>query len=654
MLRTSHARLVVGLVAALAMGGASWSVTAASADEVVQPNAATAIDPDGYQCPLNGFSGFEGFANGTALASGTVSGLSFTTATSAAWHVDDFATGSFDGKYPAGAFTSEQTHFATPPVGSVSPKIVFTAGRAKTFSALVAGEPTITLEARDQNGVLLATAGSLARPSGRHMIKFLITRASADIASLTLTGTGGHFFAVDSICTDAPQVPSGQLLLTKVEGPPGTPSYIFGTGFGPSENVNITLAGKFLASQSTNAAGKFELALPIPATAPPGSQKIVATGQGGKVGTATFYVHTDWDQVGYNAGRSGFNPLEKVLCQGNAGTLHQAWAAETGGRATAAAIESGAVFFNSSNAAAYAFKESAPGPTAAQIWRLPTGGKILAAPAVEGDLAFIASGDGNVYGVRTSADPAELEPTKVWTYPTGQLLTRSPVVNAGKLYFTSAKGRVYAVNTATGTAVWGPIDLHVKVHTTLALDATRLYVGADDGNVYVIARSNGAILRTIALGGGVMHSSPVVASGTLFVGSFDGILSAWSTTTFNRLWAKDTNFALTSSPTVAAGLVFIGRGDPNGTLQARSVTNGKILWSAQTGGALSSKPAFANNVVYVGTATGTLRAYSIQGAPLFSAPIGGAASEVSVTNGAVYVGSGDNHLYKFIPTSSCL
>ena len=58
---------------------------------------------------------------------------------------------------------------------------------------------------------------------------------------------------------------------------------------------------------------------------------------------------------------------------------------------------------------------------------------------------------------------------------------------------------------------------------------------------------------------------------------------------------------VSSSPAVADGMVFVGSYDDK--LYALNATDGKLVWSYLTGGMVVSSPAVANGVIYVGCMT---------------------------------------------------
>jgi outer membrane protein assembly factor BamB len=94
---------------------------------------------------------------------------------------------------------------------------------------------------------------------------------------------------------------------------------------------------------------------------------------------------------------------------------------------------------------------------------------------------------------------------------------------------------------------------------------------------------------------------------------------------------------------VAKGLVYIGasvtgeHGSSSGALYALNARTGKTVWSAPVASSITSSPSVANGVVYVGSDDGTLYAFNAKtGAEL--AAVAGVAGQSSptVANGVVY------------------
>jgi parallel beta-helix repeat protein len=110
-------------------------------------------------------------------------------------------------------------------------------------------------------------------------------------------------------------------------------------------------------------------------------------------------------------------------------------------------------------------------------------------------------------------------------------------------------------------------------------------------------------------------------------------------------WNFTAGAAVSSSPAVANGIVYVGSDDAN--VYALDQYTGAQIWKFQTGGKVRSSPAVAGGRVYVGSfdhKVYCLDAYTgIQiwnyttGLRVFSSPV--------VAGGAVYVGSEDNETY---------
>ncbi|TMC22188.1 MAG: hypothetical protein E6J34_07175 [Chloroflexi bacterium] len=149
--------------------------------------------------------------------------------------------------------------------------------------------------------------------------------------------------------------------------------------------------------------------------------------------------------------------------------------------------------------------------------------------------------------------------------------------------------------------------------------------------------------------GNSIASSPTVANGLVYVGSYDGELYAFNATTGQQQWASaPTGSPIFSSPAVMGDLVYIGC--KNGKLYAFDAASGLQRWVVATGDIVDSSPTVSNGVIYVGSADYKL--YALDAAngqqKWVSAPTGNyIASSPAVANGFVYVASEDHKLYAF-------
>jgi hypothetical protein len=194
-----------------------------------------------------------------------------------------------------------------------------------------------------------------------------------------------------------------------------------------------------------------------------------------------------------------------------------------------------------------------------------------------------------------------------------------------------------------------------------------VYVGSYDDNVYALNAATGALVWKYATGSYV-GSSPAVASGVVYVGSYDDNVYAFSSstdwpmfhhdllhsgyststapTTNQTLWTYTTGSLVFSSPAVVGGVVYVGSYD-NKTY-ALNASTGALVWSYTTGFFVPSSPAVSGGLVYVGSEDGKFYALSAStGALVWSYRTGLVGSSPAVVGGVVYVSSWDEKVYAF-------
>ena len=108
----------------------------------------------------------------------------------------------------------------------------------------------------------------------------------------------------------------------------------------------------------------------------------------------------------------------------------------------------------------------------------------------------------------------------------------------------------------------------------------KVYVGADDGNVYALDATDGAPLWTYETGD-VVRSTAVVSNGVVYVGSNDSNLYALDAATGDLLWQHDTGSPVQYAPLVGGGTVYVPTVSEGGRkIHALEASSGAELWVA--------------------------------------------------------------------------
>ncbi len=235
------------------------------------------------------------------------------------------------------------------------------------------------------------------------------------------------------------------------------------------------------------------------------------------------------------------------------------------------------------------------------------------------------------FGVATSSLTGTLhavvDGTVLWTYDTDLLASSSPALSAdGRLYLGTfhANGALHAIDAATGTGVWITEVLgFVGSSPSIGPDGL-IRVGSSNGLRAI--NPNGLLRWTAEIPLPILYSSPAVdAGGASYVGAGDrlyAVASDGSVKWFSADCLRDGR--IESAPAISAdGLIIIQAILPGGSPTARlcAIDNtGLLRWRIDTATGVEStarvsSPLIASDgLVYVGSPDGHL--YAIEG-PLF-------------------------------------
>ena len=143
-----------------------------------------------------------------------------------------------------------------------------------------------------------------------------------------------------------------------------------------------------------------------------------------------------------------------------------------------------------------------------------------------------------------------------------------------------------------------------------------------------------------------LNTTPVVRDGMIYIGSYQGNISAYSLNTGHRIWEH--KLSTYSGLTVDNKNVYVT--DANGVLWAFNKNTGSVNWKQKVlqGYALSA-PATYQSYILLGDNLGNLQVFTkkdgepvarvkLSSKPIYVAPI--------INNGAIYVFSSDGQLTK--------
>lgn len=271
----------------------------------------------------------------------------------------------------------------------------------------------------------------------------------------------------------------------------------------------------------------------------------------------------------------------------------------------------------------------------------------ISSPVIAGDTLYIGSGDHNVYALDA------VRGTLRWRFTTGDVVHASPAVSGGTVYIGSWDRYFYALDAATGAVRWRFITgddqlIHnqIGITSSAAIANGIVYFGCRDSNLYALSARDGSLRWKHDEHGSWVVASPAVYEGSVFFTTSDErkffALDALSGR--ERFSTAYGAFAY-SSPSIAGGVAYFGTFD--GELYAINTRSGEVVATFETDGARKYRAAhldahgnldlggFYPDPTLDGIIIGLDRIYrlgSIVGAP-------------AIANGTLYIGSAEGTLY---------
>jgi outer membrane protein assembly factor BamB len=225
--------------------------------------------------------------------------------------------------------------------------------------------------------------------------------------------------------------------------------------------------------------------------------------------------------------------------------------------------------------------------TGEELWRFSPGNVESSPAVVDGTLYFSAyrsRSESRVYAVR-------LSPVRRvrWSYPIASKVASAPAL-IGRTLFVSAYNRnLYSFDAWTGRLRW----------------RTTAFSRATEARLLLGVRS---LLRQGSWTEGGFYANPAVAYRRVYLGTIDGVFSAFDARTGTHRWSRRLGGSIYGSAAIWEEKVYVG--STNGTFYALSARDGRVRWKRDLGGKILGSATVTNGRVYVSTTAGTTFALS--------------------------------------------
>lgn len=178
----------------------------------------------------------------------------------------------------------------------------------------------------------------------------------------------------------------------------------------------------------------------------------------------------------------------------------------------------------------------------------------------------------------------------------------SPLLIAKRVYFGTIAGSIYCIERISGDVVWKyelPDNRRFNgFHALPAANDSLLFFGCDDGSLYALRISDGALRWNTPVGGPIVGGTALMGDDVVAT-TLPGSVIAINPATGAIRWTSSTGSALYAPPAVCGDTVVVGGID--GIMHAIDGRDGKEIWKTNLDGPVNAGAAIAGGKVFVGT-----------------------------------------------------
>ncbi|MEO7325930.1 MAG: PQQ-binding-like beta-propeller repeat protein [Dokdonella sp.] len=244
----------------------------------------------------------------------------------------------------------------------------------------------------------------------------------------------------------------------------------------------------------------------------------------------------------------------------------------------------------------------------APLWQTRVGGQVYAAPIVADGVAYIGTTGGIFNAVTT--DNGKI----AWTFAAGGPIFGAAAVTGDAIYFVCDTGFLYRLERASGKQVWrydlgdramprllphpSAGDWDWQAPQPVLADGT-VYVGSGDGSFHAVDAANGQRRWRFATKGKIRTGAAIDGARVVF-GSADHFLYSLDRASGQQVWSYDSHADVDGTPLVAGKRIYFGNRGVG--LHALDAESGKELWRLYFWGSwVESTPTLQDGVLYIGS-----------------------------------------------------
>ena len=234
-----------------------------------------------------------------------------------------------------------------------------------------------------------------------------------------------------------------------------------------------------------------------------------------------------------------------------------------------------------------------------------------------------------------------------------------PAVVQNTVFFGQNDGKIIGLDYATGTQSLSILTAG-GIYGNASLDGNNVYIGSTDGNLYSINAVTKEIRWMFSTKSNINGSAVVAVLNSVkyvFVASNDGYLYCLNESTGTELWSYNLKSSIWSAPVVHSGIVYVGAYDGNlyaiDATSTGSTNTPTLKWKYLTGEAIRGAAAISGDALYIGNDGGKLTAVdlatsSVSASVMWDYTGGGkinSAPVVDISGLHVYLNCADSYTY---------